>query len=219
MNSFDTFPRETLQFLTDLEANNTKAWFSAHKSDFDAYIKTASEAFARALTAAVQDLTGVEHGYKVFRIYRDVRFSKDKTPYNPHIRLALTPLHQNGQPPMWFFGMSPRGVALGCGVFQFEKTALAHFRTAAAGPFGEELITLAADLRGRGIRIAEPELKRVPAGYDKDHANGEALRYKGFAGWVDKPNPDFATRPKLVSRTVAQFDGLMPVFSLLMRLN
>ena len=80
---------------------------------------------------------------------------------------------------------------------------------------GSDLISLSAELREKGIRIGEPELKRMPPGFEKDHPNGEALRRKGFGAWIDKDDPGFVTKPDLVDRTIAEFETLMPVYHLL----
>lgn len=215
MANFNSFSPEALSFLGDLKANNTKEWFTANKSIYEAHLKEPGKRFADAMTLSLRDLTGQDHVSKIFRIHRDVRFSKDKTPYNAHLHMAFTPDGTAGQPPMWFFGLSPDRLSLGCGVFQYEKEALTDFRSAMAGSKGADLIRLTAELRAAGTRIPDPDLKRVPAGFDKHHPNGEALRRKGFAAWIDMGDPTFAVGPHLVERTTEQFFKLMPVFQLL----
>jgi len=215
MAPFECFSPDALRFLGDLKANNTKDWFAANKSTYEAHLKVPGKHFADAMADALRDLTGEDHSSKIFRIHRDVRFSKDKTPYNAHLHLAFMPDGAVQQPPMWFFGLSPDRLSLGCGVFQYEREALEGFRSAMAGPMGTELIALTAELRDAGIRIADPDLKRVPSGFAKDHQNAEALRRKGFAAWIDLGDPIFAVEPALVERTTEQFGKLMPVFRLL----
>ena len=129
------------------------------------------------------------------------------------------PTGQAVQPPMWFFGLSPEKLSLGCGVFQYEKGSLDAFRDAMAGPLGAELVQTATEMRERGYRIGEPELKRVPSGFDKDHPHEEALRRKGFAVWMDAETPAFVLEPKLTERIAAEFAKLMPVFQLLSRIG
>ena len=167
------------------------------------------------MTGALRELTGDLHKSRIFRIHRDIRFSKDKTPYAPRIHLAFKSETDAIQPPMWFFGLSPEKLALGCGVFQYEKGALDAFRRAMAGEDGAELIALSDRLRAEGLRVSDPALKRVPPAYGGDHPNGEALRRKGFSAWIDIADPGFATQPDLVRRTVHEFERLMPVFTLL----
>ncbi|MFV1493968.1 DUF2461 domain-containing protein [Phaeobacter sp. JH18-32] len=215
MNTFDSYSPDALQFLRDLKANNTKDWFTAHKTTYEHCIKDPTKVFAAHMESALGALTGQPHSSKIFRIHRDVRFSKDKTPYNAHIHVTLRPERTTAQPPMWFFGLSPEKLTLGCGVFQYDNEALANFRRAMAGPKGAELIALTDELRASGIRIGEPDLKRVPKGFDKDHPNEVALRRKGFAAWIDITDTAFVTEPDLVERSTATFQKLIPVFDLL----
>ncbi len=219
MARFGCFSPEAVCFLQDLKANNTKDWFAANKAIYETHLKTPSKLFADDMALALGALTGQDHSSKIFRIYRDVRFSKDKTPYNAHLHLAFMPKGQGGQPPMWFFGLSPEKLSLGCGVFQFDKSALDDFRDAMAGPLGAELIRTAAEMGERGYRIGEPELKRVPSGFDKDHPHEEVLRRKGFAVWMDAETTAFVLKSNLTDRTAAEFAKLMPVFQLLSRIG
>lgn len=219
MSQFDCFSSEALGFLRGLRANNTKDWFAANRGTYETHLKEPGKQFANAMSLALRDLTGHDYGSKIFRIHRDVRFSKDKTPYNAHLHLAFTPKGTGGQPPMWFFGLSPGKLSLGCGVFQYEKSGLANFRSAMAGPKGAALIQLAAELRAAGIRIPDPDLKRVPAGVEKGHPNGEALRRKGFSAWIDVPDSAFATEPNLVPRTIEFFARIAPVFRMLAQVS
>lgn len=219
MAKFESFSPEALGFLRDLRANNTKEWFAANKAIYETHLKEASRQFADDMATALRVLTGQTHSSKIFRIHRDVRFSKDKTPYNAHLHIAFSPDGKADQPPMWFFGLSPDDLALGCGVFQYEKEALAAFRTEMAGPKGAELTKLTAEMRKRGFRVGDPELKRVPSGYNKDHPNEEALRRKGFTVWTDLGNSAFAIEPNLIERTIELFEDLLPVFLLLSRVE
>lgn len=215
MTEFDHFPPETLSFLAGLKANNTRDWFAANRAVYEAAVKEPATAFCAAMGAALAAMTGEAQVAKVYRIHRDVRFSKDKTPYNAHLHISFAPEAAKGTPPMWFFGLSPERLSLGCGVFQYEKAGLDAFREAMAGQAGRDLTALAGTLRGKGLRMSEPELKRVPAGFEKDHPNAEALRRKGFSAWTDLEDPSIATRPGLVARTIAELKPLLPVYRLM----
>lgn len=219
MDSFDCFSPDVRRFFKALRANNTKDWFTSNKATYEACIKEPSKQFAKDMEIELQALTGLCHGSKIFRINRDLRFSKDKTPYNTHLHLAFTPVEQDGQPPMWFFGLSPEKVSLGCGVFQYGKAALQSFRNAMAGPKGLELMRLGADLRADGVRISETELIRVPPEFESSHPNSEALRRKGFSAWLEKDGMGFATQPNLVARVANEWRTLLPVFRLLLSID
>ncbi len=213
MTGFDCFPAGALRFLTDLKANNTRDWFAAHKAEFETLIKHPAQAFAADVAGVLQDLTGQTHDSKVFRIHRDVRFSKDKTPYNSHVHIAWS-LAKGG--PAWFFGLTPEALTFGCGVMAFDKPGLARFRDHVLGPNGAALADVTEALHGQGARISAPELKRVPAGCDKDHPRAELLRHKGLTVWFDAQGPDMAVQPGLVAQTRAQFEALRPVFDQLL---
>ncbi len=219
MAQFDCFDAEAVGFLQELKANNTKDWFAANKATYETHIKAPSKLFAEDMELALRDLTGQDHSSKIFRIHRDVRFSKDKTPYNAHLHLAFLPTGQAVQPPMWLFGLSPEKLSLGCGVLQYDKGALDTFRDAMAGPLGAELTQITLEMRNRGFRIGDPELKRIPPGFDKDHPHEEALRRKGFAVWMDTETPAFVLKSNLTELTAAEFAKLMPVFQLLSRIT
>ena len=215
---FDSFSPAALTFLNDLKANNTRDWFAAQKPVYEAEIKRPGAAFAEAMAAALEATTGAIHRAKVFRIHRDVRFSKDKTPYNAHLHISFIPDIPADPPAMWVFGLGTDGRTLGCGIFGFEGPALGRWRDSMAGPKGAALIDLTRRFERYGCRISKPALKTIPRGYDKDHPHAEALRRKGFAVWRDTDDPGFPTAPGLVQRCQDEFARLMPVYSFLNQL-
>lgn len=76
------FSKDSSDFLQGLSKHSNREWFTDHKNDYERYIKAPSEHFAAEMEQRLQTLTGHEYNSKLFRIYRDVRFSKDKTPYH-----------------------------------------------------------------------------------------------------------------------------------------
>ena len=209
------FSKDTLAFLDGLKANNHRDWFTANKATYEAAVKHPAAAVAEAMAAALEDLTGHAQDAKVFRIHRDVRFSKDKTPYNAHVHIAFTPRTGADSPPMWFFGLDTERLTIGCGVFAYEKAALERFREDMAGDRGAEITALLGDLGKQGFRIGEPALKTVPRGYDRDHPNAEALRRKGVTAWMDLTDRRIATHPDLIERCGAIYRDLLPLYRFL----
>lgn len=177
---------ETVGFLGQLRANNDRQWFEAHKADYEAHLKRPGEAFASALASELEAATGESHEYRVFRIHRDVRFSRDKTPYNAHLHISLSANGgcRNGGP-VWMFGLDPNRLTLGAGMFAFDKMQLDGWRVHVDGDGGEGTARLLGRLEADGVRIGEPELKRVPAPYPSDHARAALLRRKGLTAWID----------------------------------
>lgn len=219
MTGFDHFSKDALAFLSDLKSNNTRDWFAQHRKTYETEVREPAKDFADQMSDALGEFTGQTHAAKIYRINRDIRFSKDKTPYNTHIHISFAPASDQPSPPMWFFGLSPDKLSLGCGVFQYDKESLERFRTAMAGPDGAALIRLADALETQGLRVSAPDLKRVPPGFDAAHPHEAALRRKGFSGWKDLEHPDFVTKPNLTARTVEEMTALRPIYDLLSNLS
>jgi len=210
--AFSGFTDDTPRFLAGLAANNDRDWFAAHKADYESAYKRPADLFCDVMRGALEELSGVPLKAKVFRIHRDVRFAKDKTPYNAHLHISFAPDGASGPPPAWMWGLSPDYFTIGCGVFAFDKDALERFRGLVAGKGGAALARTLADLAGGGVRIGEPELKRVPAGYAADHPRGDLLRRKGLTAWIDFAGPDQALGPGMTARCLDGFRRLKPVF-------
>lgn len=211
------FTAETLAFLNDLKASNNRDWFIANKATYEATCKMPAMALAAELSERLRGFTGVDHKSKLFRVNRDVRFSKDKTPYNTHIHISFLPQESEIASLGWMLGLAPDYFSLGCGSFEIDKSALQTFRERIAAEEGCVIEALLAEMEGRGVRLNEPELKRIPAGFDKAHPREALLRRKGLIGWVDLEGPEEALKPDLVERVLARFEVLKPIFDLLNR--
>lgn len=173
--AFRGWPAEALEFYEGLEADNSRAYWTAHQEVYERDVR----APMLALLAELEP----EHGAgKVFRPYRDVRFSADKSPYKTAIAATL----ENGG----YLQLSARGLAAGCGMYVLAPDQLARFRQAVAGSAGEAIPGIIADIEARGIEVgpgAHPPLKTAPRGYPADHPRIELLRYKGLVAWRQWP--------------------------------
>lgn len=209
---FTGFTDETLAFLRDLKADNTKEWFAANKASYEAAVKKPAQAFAQVMAGELERLTGVAQKPKIFRINRDLRFSKDKTPYNTHIHISWTPIGGTADSPAFMFGLSTEYCTLGCGVFEFSKPGLAAYRSAIAGADGDDLAGMIDAMVAQGCRVQEPALKRVPAGFPDDHPHVNLSLHKGIAVWRDLENPQAATSPDIMTRCLDHFTMLLPLW-------
>jgi uncharacterized protein (TIGR02453 family) len=173
--AFTGFPAEALEFFEGLEADNSKAYWQDHKAVYDKQVKAPMEAL---LSELAQELGGE---YKVFRPYRDVRFSADKAPYKTNIAATLT----NGG----YVSLSAEGLSAGTGYYMPSPDQLDRFRRAVADDrTGEPLARLVDGLRKKGIEVTAHEvLKTAPRGFDKDHPRIELLRHKGLICWKAWP--------------------------------
>jgi uncharacterized protein (TIGR02453 family) len=166
-------------FFVQLRDNNNREFYEAHKAAYTAEIKKPAELLADLFAEDLAKATGKAHKPKVFRIHRDVRFSKDKTPYNTHLHLMWSQPSQSVTP-AFFFGASPEYVMLGMGVMHLEKDSLTTFRSM-IDRRGDDL-TDAVEASGAQISDWGPDpLKRVPKPFDQDHPHAELLKRKAFA--------------------------------------
>ena len=117
------FSAETLHFLTDLRSNNSRDWFQANRARYDAHVAGAAQGFGDALAAELQRLAGRPVTPKLFRLHRDLRFSKDKTPYNAHVHMSFSA----GGPFAWLVGIDPGGLVLGYGALGFDAALLGRW--------------------------------------------------------------------------------------------
>lgn len=168
----------TMQFMVDLEKNNNREWFSVHKDRYEAWLKNGKD-FLNDLTIEMNKIDRIERS-KLFRIYKDVRFAKDKTPYNTHMSMSLDRAkpHLRGG---YYLRLKNGESMLACGFWRPEPSDLA-------------LIRGNIDRDGQAMRqvLSNPSilkyfdgfdgesLKSAPKGVDKNHPDIDLMRYKSF---------------------------------------
>jgi uncharacterized protein (TIGR02453 family) len=172
--TFKGWPVEAIEFYEGLLADNSKTYWQARKSTYDDDVKA-------PMLALLKELEPTWGAGKIFRPYRDVRFSADKTPYKTHMGALL----DGGG----YVQLGADGLSAGCGVWHMEPDRLRRFREAvAADKSGAALTGVVDELRGQGIDVISREsLKTVPRGYDKEHPRADLLRNKGLAAWRHWP--------------------------------
>ena len=201
--SFTGFPVAALDFYDDLEMDNSKSFWEAHR---DVY-KESVEAPMKALTAALEPEFGTA---KVFRPYRDVRFAKDKTPYKTHQGAFVAAGPRTG----WYVEISARGTRVGAGFYEADGPQLAAIRAAMADEkTGKALQRLLRRLEKDGFEVGGERLKTSPRGYEADHPRIDLLRHKQlFVGRSYGFEPD-AIDAGLVDRVRADWQALRPLVS------
>lgn len=204
------FCKNGTKFLQELTRNNTRDWFQCHKADYDRLLKHPAEAFAISMAAALETKTGNPYIFKIFRIFRDVRFSKDKTPYNSHVRISFKTICNNDTPG-YYFSLESDYLLLGAGVFSFQNKELEHYRNRVSGADGTRLQKILDTLEKRGVRLSEPELKRVPSAFASEHPNAELLRRKGMLAWIDLTDATLAYGDDAVENCLKELLILKPL--------
>ena len=170
--SFEGFPDEGLVFYEGLEADNSKTYWTRHKTVYDAHVKA-------PLLAMLEELASEFGSAKVFRPYRDVRFSHDKTPYKTHQGAVV---HADGRGTgAWYVQISADGLHVSGGSWRLESDQVARYRRAVADDVqGPRLQAEVDRLRAEGWGIHGDRLSRVPAGHDADAPRMDLLKHKSL---------------------------------------
>lgn len=208
MNRFEGFRDDDGKFFRKLAKNNERTWFLEHKAEFD----EGWNAPMKLLLAEVRDAIDASFAHcdldepKVFRIFRDVRFAKDKSPYKTHIG-GFIPLKRSGKkttdlPMALYFHVGAKEKFGAAGHYVMEPDSLARFRSAVADESrGKELVKLLASLAKRGFPADTHEgYQRVPKGFDPAHPRAELLKRKGLIVEFPALPAGILATPKLVRR-------------------
>ena len=201
--AFAGWPIEAIEFYEGLEADNSKVYWQDHKAVYDRFVKSPME----ELLAELADEFGAG---KLFRPYRDTRFSADKTPYKTNCAARL------GE---GYVSFSADGLSVGSGLYMPEPAALQRYRAAVdAGKSGNELVKIVAALHDGGYEtMAHEVLKSAPKGYPKDHPRIELLRYKGIAMMKNWPPAPWLGTKKAKERVVTTLRAAVPLNQWLVR--
>jgi uncharacterized protein (TIGR02453 family) len=219
MERFTGFADTEGKFFKALAKKNQRDWFLAHKSEFEEGWNAPMKLLLGEVRAAVDRVyahVDLDEP-KVFRIFRDVRFSKDKSPYKTHIG-GYIPLKRSAKtktdmPMALYFHVGAEESFAAAGHYMMEPESLSRFRAALIDPKkGKDLDKILAALKKKGFEgHAHGALKRVPKGFDPEHPRAEMLKWKGLTvGFPGLPRGILAT-PKLVKWLGDQCKGAAPL--------
>jgi uncharacterized protein (TIGR02453 family) len=190
---FEGFPKDALKFFKELKKNNNREWFTANKSRYDSLLREPMETLLGSLQEKLRvfdpDIV-IEPKRAIYRIYRDVRFSKDKTPYKTQIAAAFSyrGLNKNNEPG-FYFHISDTEVGIGGGLYMPSPDQVKNMRKALAQDASELKKILAAKKFTSLFSGMEGErLARIPQGYAPDHPDGELLKLKQYLCWKLLPS-------------------------------
>ncbi len=183
------FSNELFKFLRELKANNERPWFNENKARYERHVKEASLRFIRDFAPHLRKVS--RHfvadpspvGGSLFRIYRDTRFAKDKSPYKTYVGIRF--MHESAgdvHAPTYYLGISDGEVFAGCGIWRPDSGALRKIREAiVADPTKWKRAKNAKRFR-ESWTLAGESLKTAPRGFDPEHPLIEDLRRKDFIG-------------------------------------
>ena len=203
--AFNGFPPDAFTWFAGLQADNSKAWFHAHRATYDEAVRGALEALLEELA---DELGGI---VKLFRQHRDTRFSADKSPYKTTTYGLIA--QRPDDLPALYAQLSAQGLFAGSGYHVLAPDQLERFRAAiaddASGPALEDAIATA---HAAGIETFGEALKTAPRGYPRDHPRAVFLRHKALiAGARRDPGPDGIARAAALDHARATWAGCAPL--------
>lgn len=214
---------QTLKFLTQLKKNNNKPWFDAHRAqyeaariDFSNFIELVIDALQKSDTT----ITGLTSRDCIFRINRDIRFSKDKTPYKAHFGASIKRGGRKSPFGGYYFHCEPGRSFVGGGLWQPEAPSLKAVRQEIDYNWDEfqSILNNKAFKKTFGdlYKGSDVSLSVMPKGYAKDHEAIEYLKLKSFIAET-KIADDELTKGHLHKKTIAAFEALQPLLNFINR--
>jgi uncharacterized protein (TIGR02453 family) len=199
--AFTGIPMAAVDFYEGLELDNSREYWAAHEAEYLANVRGPMEAL-------VEELADEFGPAKVYRPYRDVRFSADKSPYKTHQGAFVRVAEATG----WYAQVSADGFRVGGGTYRMDAAALAAFRKAVAhdrtGPGLERIVD---ELRRAGWELGGNTLRTAPRGWSRDHPRIELLRHRSLTAlrWIE--DADVVTSPRLVDEVRTCWRELRPL--------
>jgi len=189
---FDGFPADAIRFLQDLKKNNDRDWFNENKARYETSVKDPMLQLLAALAVRMKSVhpdIELEPKKAMYRIYRDVRFSKDKSPYKTWIAAAFTYHgYDRKHDAAFYFHITPEEIGVGGGLYAPMGDRLKNLRAA----IDSDASALRAILKEKKFKkhfgeMVGEELQRIPQGFDKEHPDADLLRKKQFLCWKTLP--------------------------------
>jgi uncharacterized protein (TIGR02453 family) len=211
---FPGFPAEGIAFLRALARNNRREWFQPRKHTYEEKVRAPMAALVARLNA---EMARFAPGYvtdphkAIYRIYRDTRFSHDKTPYKTQIAAVFKRrgLEKNRSAGL-YFSVSPKEIEVAGGVYMPDQDQLRAIRAHLAEHHGR----FRRILGNRTLRRLLGELWGAPKGFPSDHPAADLIRYKQWLVYV-LLDPALAASPKLLAELVARFRAMTPLVEFL----
>lgn len=221
MPAFEGFPEEGLEFLRELGANNRREWFEENKARYESLVREPALDFITAMAKPLEKISPhfvaqpKKVGGSLMRVYKDTRFSRDKTPYKTNIGIQFR--HETGKDvhaPGWYVHIEPDECFLGVGLWHPEPDALAAIRSRIADRPQEWKKAKSAKAFSSGYSLGGSSLQRPPKGYAADHAGIEDIKRKDFIAGFNFPAAQIHSR-EFVAWTAESFRGAAPFMKFL----
>lgn len=212
---FRGFPKEGLQFFNQLKKHNKREWFQRRKDTYEALLREPMKALVAELSMKVRPVAPELHfdpKKSIFRIYRDVRFSKDKSPYKTHIAASFGRLGRSKdmETPGVYLHIEPKNCFIGGGLYMPNGEQLKKIREyMQRDPKAFYDVVKSPMFKKKFKEIEGEKLKKAPKGFDPDHPMIEYLRYKQFFIWTKYKETD-VLKASFANKVTQDIAAMMP---------
>jgi len=216
---FNGFSKKSVKFFRDLKKNNRKEWFDANREVYQEQVIEPARLFISEMGRKLKRIApGINADPRVnkslFRINRDIRFSKDKSPYKTNFGIwfwegAGKRMERSG----FYFHLEPPELMLGTGIYRFPRDLLPRFREAVVDPkLGPKLRQAVAKVQKAGeYNLGGQHYKRVPRGYEPEHRNAEYLKFNGLWAGVTTKIPEQFYSSELTDFCYQEYKAMAPL--------
>jgi uncharacterized protein (TIGR02453 family) len=212
--------KTTLAFLSELKEHNTKEWFDAHRKEYEAVKKDMNLLVSNLISGIVKwdhGLIGIEPKDCIFRINRDVRFSKDKSPYKTNVGAVMAKGGRKSSYAGYYIHIEPAGAFLAGGCYQPQPDQLKAIRQEIDYdlPAFEKILNH-KDFKNYFNKLEGEKLSKPPKGYEADHSAAEYLKHKSFL-MVHKLSDKDLMKADIENEIVKIFKAMKPLGDFLNR--
>ncbi len=219
ISDFRGFPKECVDFYTELTQNNSKTWFDTHKNDFEKYVLGPARDFVAEMGRSLAKISPKINAdprvnRSIFRPYRDIRFSKDKTPYKTHLGIffwegSRAKMECSG----YYFHLEPPTLFLAAGIHCFSPLLLGTYRDSVVDPkHGSELLKAIKQIsKHKGYSVGGTHYKKTPRGYDASNENAALLLHNGLYAWTEEKIPSEFYSAQILDYCIDRFKKMSPL--------
>lgn len=210
---FPGFPKQGMKFFSDLAKNNNREWFQERKEVFETTVREPMEQLVDAINGHLVKFAPMyvtEPRKAIYRIYRDTRFSKDKTPYKTNIAASFSrSAAEKHVYPGYYLGVSPKEIEVAGGVYMPGPEQLMAIRTHLL-EHHEAFRKLVNNARLKKLMggLWGDQMTRPPKGFPAEHPAIDLIRYKMWIFYDTRLDPALATTPKLLGEVVKRFEAM-----------
>lgn len=216
----NNFPHCAADFLSKLSRNNNREWFENHRDDYKEMLLEPAQEFVVEMGEKLQSIRPniialPKIDKSIFRLHRDVRFSKDKLPYKTNLGIIFwegddKKLESSG----FYFHIEPKYFFLGGGTYMFSDQMLKVYREALADKIaGDQIAKAVKKVAKIGYSIGGENFKRLPKGFDADFPHAELLLHNGLYCFYESKDVGQLKPKTIIDYSFKHFKAMLPIHS------